>query len=242
MDASTIVYIHEYLTDYFVEKEDPISPPGVKNIETIESAAARPETTIGGEDAYPTTFLKAAALFHSICLNHSFHNGNKRAALLSTLYFLSEYVFWVDKCDDDEMYEFTRQIAAHEIAEKRQDEIQVIADWLERNSRRNVKGDKHMKFNQLKEALQRFDFEITDQGQLYTITKHGTAVESILKLGNRGQRDYDNVYISELRKRLGLTHENGIDSTRFYGQKGITDELNQFMNLRIDVMKRLAKI
>ena len=85
MDASTIVFIHEHLTEFFVDKEDPISPPGVKDMSTIQSAAARPHATVGGNDAYPTPFMKAAALFHSIAGNHSFHNGNKRAALLSTL-------------------------------------------------------------------------------------------------------------------------------------------------------------
>lgn len=70
MDASTIVFIHEHLTEFFADKEDPISPPGVKDMSTIQSAAARPNTTAGGKDAYPTPFLKAAALFHSITGNH----------------------------------------------------------------------------------------------------------------------------------------------------------------------------
>lgn len=242
MDATTIVFIHEHLTEYFLDKDDPISPPGVKNIDTIESAAMRPEATIGGEDAYPTIFLKAASLFHSICGNHSFHNGNKRAALLSTLYYLSEEGYWVDKCDDDEMYEFTRKIAAHELCDDRSSEVGIIADWLEQNSRRNVKGDKQMKFNALKEALARFDFELVDNGKLYSVIKDGTIVETILKKGQRGFEDYDPPYISELRKRLGLTPLNGIDSARFYGQRGIAEELNEFMQIRLDVMKRLAKI
>lgn len=242
MEASTIIYIHEHLTDYFLDKEDPISPPGVKNIDSIESAAMRPSATIGGEDAYPTVFLKAGALFHSVCGNHSFHNGNKRAALLSTLYFLSEHGYWVDKCDDEEMYEFTRKIAAHELCEDRVDEVSVIADWLEHNSRKNVKGDKQMKFNALREALARFDYDLIDRGKTYDVVQNNEVVSSILKKGKQGFADYDPPYVSELRKRLDLTPANGIDSARFYGQPGIADELNEFMQIRLDVMKRLAKI
>ena len=67
-------------------------------------------------------------------------------------------------------------------------------------------------------------------------------VSSVLKKGAKGFEDYDPPYIAELRKRLGLVAEDGIDSARFYGQKGIADELNMFMQLRLDVMKRLAKI
>lgn len=242
MDASTIIFIHEHLTEFFADKEDPISPPGVKDISTIESAAARPNATAGGHDAYPTPFMKAAALFHSIAGNHSFHNGNKRAALLSTLYYLSEFGYWVDKCDDNEMYEFTRQIAAHEIATERNDEVTVIAEWLERNSRRQQKGEKPMKLGALREALGRYGFELHDQGKTLDVLRDGEVVASVLKKGAKGFEDYDPQYIAELRKRLALVPEEGVDSARFYGQKGIADELNMFMQLRLDVMKRLAKI
>ena len=242
MDASTIVFIHEHLTEFFANKEDPISPPGVKDMSTIQSAAARPNATAGGNDAYPTPFLKAAALFHSIAGNHSFHNGNKRAALLSTLYYLSEFGYWVDKCDDDEMYEFTRQVAAHEISADRNDEVPVIAEWLERNSRKQQKGEKPMKLGALREALGRYGFELHDLGKTLEVLREGEVVASILKKGAKGFEDYDPPYIAELRKRLGLVPEEGVDSARFYGQKGIADELNMFMQLRLDVMKRLAKI
>lgn len=243
MDAATIVFIHEYLTEFFAGKEDPISPPGVKSMHTVESAAARPLSTAGGQDAYPTVFLKAAALFHSIAGNHSFHNGNKRAALLSTLYYLSEYGYWVDRCDDEEMFEYTRRVAAHEIAENRNDEVPAIAAWLERNSRKQQKGEKQLKLQDLREALGRFDYELRDLGKtLEVVNAEGNVVETVLKKGARGFEDYDQLYLAELRKRLGLTAEHGVDSARFYGQKGISEDLNQFMQLRLDVMKRLAKI
>lgn len=242
MDASTIVFIHEHLTNFFEDKEDPISPPGVKEMTTVESAAARPNATAGGVDAYPTPFLKAAALFHSIAGNHSFFNGNKRAALLSTLYYLSEFGYWVDRCNDDDMYEFTRKIAAHEIADDRNDEVPVIAEWLEHNSRKHKKGEKPMKLGELREALGRYNYDLVDQGKKLDVLKDGEIVASILKKGAQGFEDYDPQYIADLRKRLGLVPEEGIDSARFYGQKGIAEELNMFMQLRLDVMKRLAKI
>lgn len=241
MDANTIVFIHAHLTEFFADKEDPISPPGVKNLSTVESAAARPSATAGGQDAYPSIFMKAASLFHSIACNHSFHNGNKRAALLSTLYFLSEYGYWLELCDDDEMYEFTRKIAAHEITGDRRDEVPVIASWLEQHSRRRQKGDKQMKLGDLRETLGRFGYDLRDLGKTLDVLKDGVVVETILKRGAQGFEDYDHEYISGLRKRLHLTADEGIDSARFYGQKGIADELNQFMQLRLDVMKWLAK-
>lgn len=61
---------------------------GVKDEGLLESALARPRQTIFGEDAYPTLFLKAAALLESIAKNHAFHNANKRTSFLATTVFL----------------------------------------------------------------------------------------------------------------------------------------------------------
>lgn len=46
----------------------------------LESAAARPRTTIYGEDAYPSFEEKVAALIHSLARNHALIDGNKRIA------------------------------------------------------------------------------------------------------------------------------------------------------------------
>jgi death-on-curing protein len=46
----------------------------------LASAAARPQTTVFGEDAYPSFAEKAAALLHSIARNHPLVDGNKRLA------------------------------------------------------------------------------------------------------------------------------------------------------------------
>lgn len=46
----------------------------------LESAAMRPQTTIYGEDAYPTFEEKVASLMHSLAGNHALIDGNKRIA------------------------------------------------------------------------------------------------------------------------------------------------------------------
>lgn len=53
----------------------------------LASAAARPGTTIFGEDAYPTFAEKAAALLHSSARNHPLADGNKRLAWSATRTF-----------------------------------------------------------------------------------------------------------------------------------------------------------
>ncbi|MGI8678512.1 MAG: type II toxin-antitoxin system death-on-curing family toxin [Jatrophihabitans sp.] len=63
-------------------------PPVVRDAGLLESAAARPQTSVFGDDAYPTLAEKAAALSHSIARNHALVDGNKRLALAGLIAFL----------------------------------------------------------------------------------------------------------------------------------------------------------
>lgn len=64
------------------------SPPVVRDPGLLESAAARPQATVFGEDAYPTLEEKAAALTLSLARNHALIDGNKRLALAGLIAFL----------------------------------------------------------------------------------------------------------------------------------------------------------
>jgi death-on-curing protein len=52
----------------------------IRDLGLLESAAARPQTTVYGKDAYKTFPVKAAALMHSLARNHCLVDGNKRLA------------------------------------------------------------------------------------------------------------------------------------------------------------------
>jgi len=54
----------------------------------VESALARPNQSVGGKDAYPDIFMKAAALLDSIANNHGFRDGNKRTAMAAAVLYL----------------------------------------------------------------------------------------------------------------------------------------------------------
>jgi death-on-curing protein len=53
----------------------------------LEAAVLRPQTTVGGEDAYPDMHTKAGAILHSLARNHPFVDGNKRTAALAMILF-----------------------------------------------------------------------------------------------------------------------------------------------------------
>ncbi|PWJ55521.1 death on curing protein [Quadrisphaera granulorum] len=52
----------------------------VRDLGLLASAAARPQTTVFGRDAYPDLADKVAALLHSLARNHPLVDGNKRLA------------------------------------------------------------------------------------------------------------------------------------------------------------------
>ncbi|MEU6701810.1 Fic family protein [Pseudonocardia sp. NPDC046786] len=56
----------------------------VRDFGLLESALARPATTVLGQEAYPTVHLEAAALPHSVCTNHAPVDGNERLAWVVT--------------------------------------------------------------------------------------------------------------------------------------------------------------
>lgn len=243
MNIEQIKKIHLFLTKYFETSEDPISPPGVKDIQLLESSVSRPFMSVGGQDAYKGVFDKAAALFHSIINNHCFYNGNKRTALLTTMVFLGENHYWLNQPADEDLFEFTRKAAAHELAESRNDELKHIALWFQDNSRRRVAGEQPLKYHELKEILSGFGYEINDVvGTTCDIYKEGKFITTIRNKGRKGLEDYDKQYIKTLRRKLKLTPEFGVDSYSFYGDKGLDKSLHSYVKMRESVMRWLAKI
>ena len=63
------------------------SEPKIRDHGLLESAAARPQATAFGADAYPDLDTKAAALLHSLARNHALVDGNKRLAMAAVIAF-----------------------------------------------------------------------------------------------------------------------------------------------------------
>jgi len=84
--------------------------PQVRDLGLLESAAARPATSVFGEDAYPDVETKAAALLESIVRNHALIDGNKRLGWLALVLMLALNGHRLD-VDDDEAYDLVIGVA-----------------------------------------------------------------------------------------------------------------------------------
>ena len=86
-------------------------PPPLRDVGLLGSAVARPQTTIGGEYAYPTIWSKAAALLHSVVNNHALVDGNKRLGWLATAVFLEINGASVAASTNDEVFGLVSDVA-----------------------------------------------------------------------------------------------------------------------------------
>ena len=102
-------------------------PLEVRDWGLVESALARPATTVFGDDAYPTLFDKSAALLLSLVTNHPLVDGNKRMGLAATVVFLLkngvELVY-----EEDEAYDFVISVADESVREVA-DGARVLERW-----------------------------------------------------------------------------------------------------------------
>ena len=87
-------------------------PPPVRDFGLLGSAAARPQTSVFGEDAYPDLLTKAAALLQSIVNNHALVDGNKRLGWLATAVFLELNGVSASGASNDDVYELVVWVAA----------------------------------------------------------------------------------------------------------------------------------
>jgi death-on-curing protein len=87
-------------------------PPPIRDVGLLGSAAARPQTTVFGDDAYPDLWAKAAALLHSIVNDHALVDGNKRLGWLATAVFLDINGIPITDAENDDVYQLVMDLAA----------------------------------------------------------------------------------------------------------------------------------
>jgi len=96
----------------------------VRDLGLLDSAAARPQASAFGADAYPTLHEKAAALAHSLARNRALVDGNKRLALAGVIGFYGINGYRLTMTND-EAYDLIIAIASGEM-----DDVSAISEAL----------------------------------------------------------------------------------------------------------------
>ena len=256
LSVEEIASIHEALVKDFSESSDPIEPAGIRDENLLASAAFRPETSLGDERKYQTAEMAAAALLHSLVLNHAFHNGNKRTAIVSMLVYLDLHDLLLT-CTEGDLFRLVLRVAKHGLVpdewSMREDrETFIIAEWICSNSRGVERSDRILKWNELKRILADLGCTVSPvlPGNRIKITR---IVEERTFLGFKKTRkltmtanyqssgaEVDQRSLAGIRKQLQLDYEHGYDSGYFYRTDKHTPD--EFISQYRTLLKRLSKL
>lgn len=113
-----VLIIHEKLIEEFG------GSTGVRDINLLESALARPFSGFGDVEFYPTPAQKAAALVESVVVNHPFIDGNKRTGYVLMRLMLMLYGKDIN-ATQTEKYDFVIKIASGIMP------LTAITAWIE---------------------------------------------------------------------------------------------------------------
>lgn len=90
-------------------------PPPIRDLGLLAAAAARPQASAFGAEAYADLWTKAAALLHSVVKNHPLVDGNKRLGWLACAIFLDINGIDPTRASNDDVFELVMHVAAHPI-------------------------------------------------------------------------------------------------------------------------------
>jgi death-on-curing family protein len=251
-----VLRIHELLEEDFASSSDPIWPLGVKNQNLLSSACSRPHTALGQTRKYPTVEMATAALFHSLALNHAFHNGNKRTALVALLAQLDENGLVLTASQED-LFRFTLKTAQHGHVPRHADELAdreviTIATWIKSNSRDIAKGERPMKWIRLQQRLAEHNCTWEPAGGVgnrlnicrtipgkkrFGITQRSQVLSTQVACAGSGS-EADRNTIHKIRRDLQLDDEHDIDSASFYAGAAIDSFIIDYRR----ILARLAKL
>lgn len=96
----------------------------VRDMGLLNGSLSRPQTTVYGEEAYPSLSLKAAALIHSVITSLPMMDGNKRTGWTLMITFLQLNNWEVVSAPDD-AFEFVLSVATNSR------DLEDIARWID---------------------------------------------------------------------------------------------------------------
>lgn len=121
LNTDEVILIHERILDRFG------GAGGLRDWGLLDSAVNRLRVTLDEKDLYPDIFTKAAALGHSLILNHPFVDGNKRTAWEAMHTFIEENGYSL-QVEHDEIIELMLKIEDKSLG------VDQIASWLQDHS------------------------------------------------------------------------------------------------------------
>lgn len=121
--AENVIFLHTVAIEAFGGLE------GVRDLDSLGAAVARPWGSSFGRDHFPTPLDKATAIAESIIRRHPFVDGNKRTAMYAAAYLLETFGYQLE-VEQGELEDFAVSVAESTV------EFEGIAAWFEKHVRK----------------------------------------------------------------------------------------------------------
>ncbi|MDR1089637.1 MAG: Fic family protein [Prevotella sp.] len=223
---------HYLMADYFYEEDDKFLLFGIKDYGLLSSAVNRQNAGFGGIQKWSSKYQKMATLFYGIIMNHAFHDGNKRTALLSLLFHLHKNgltpICRKDAFEDIALKIVTKSLSDYAKFEKYKDsegpEINFVADFIEENTREYSEKHYSLTFEEFNRNLQKHSVKLKVKGNrnvdvmICNKEFNGQVSEEVVFTTpfHGWKKQISKKVSEEILQKAKLTSEYGIDSEVFY--------------------------
>ena len=258
--VAEVIRAHFLVADFFYNQGDGIGGVGPRDLSLLVSAVSRQWVGFGSELKWNNIFERAATLLFGLVRNHAFHDANKRTAFLSTAHYLLHGGFMLTK-SERELENFTVEIAERGLQRYRRyrdicksgdndPEVRYISWYLRKHSRRSEKTHHTITYRDLDTILKSFDCFLSEpSGNRINVNQkvekprffgkgHKEEVIRVCRIGFPGwSKQVSKGDIKYLRRELGLTPQNGVDSAAFYNN---ADDIRGLIASYEGALRRLA--
>lgn len=239
LTSEEVLLIHSALVAEFREGLDPIEPAGVANPNLLESALARQTSEYAGVARYSDLDGVAASLLYGLVCNHAFFNGNKRTALVATLVFLdkNDATLVAEKID---LFRLLTEVASHTVCggqrAKAGQEVEAVRKRLRAAWRGQEDGERIVTYRRLRTILSKFNcsleghkgnrINLVKSERRWTLFGERRVQRTVMVISYRGDStEVPKGTLKEIRRKLKLDRDNGVDSEAFYDSKTSVDEV-----------------
>ena len=175
ISVEDVLKAHYLICEYFESETGEQSLYGVRSFNLLSSAVARQSVSNGSVYKYKMNIDKAATVFYGLVKNHAFHDGNKRTALLSLLYFL----YKIGRIPTEKQKDFeklTEVVAADRYNEYKQwkdfskkginsdTKVAFIAKMLSKLTVKKDESYKALTYRELRTAIRPYGFDLEPCG------------------------------------------------------------------------------
>jgi len=235
---SEVLKAHFLIASYFRNLGEQVRF-GVMDFNLLGSALGRQTTGYGGISKWTTYDHISATLFYGIAKNHSFHDANKRTALLTLIFQLLKYGRSTT-CGQKELDLLAVRTASNKLNQynnfkkfknTEDPEIEFFAYFIRRNTREVDKKYYPVTYQEFNRLLNRFDIFLENpHGNYIDVIKKEEIIKKgifsskkeiqhrrIFQIGFPGWKSQVGLKAQkEVLKAANLTAEHGFDSQVFF--------------------------